>query len=61
MCKQQAILETLLGAAQLQANHLVASRLRQEIGQMRRRREASGYSRLWSAAWVDKRPHSKAA
>jgi hypothetical protein len=61
MSKQQAILETLLGAAQLQANHVVASRLRQQIGQMRHRRETSGYARLWSAAIAEKRTQRKAA
>jgi hypothetical protein len=61
MSKQLAILETLLGAAELRGDRLLAGRIHQEIKDFRHLREPSGYRRLWSAAAVLKRPHRKAA
>lgn len=61
MSKQLAILETLLGAAELCGDQPLAGRINQEIREFRHTRETSGYRRLWSAAAVVKRAHRKAA
>jgi hypothetical protein len=61
MSKQQAILETLLGASELTGNRTVANRLRQNIVKLDRLHEADGYRKLWRTAFETKRDRSKAA
>ena len=61
MSKQQAILETLLGAAELNGNRMVAKNIREELFRMSHVREADGYRRLLRAAAEPKRSQSKAA
>lgn len=61
MSKQQAILETLLGAAELNGDRTVALKIRHDIFKITRSREADGYHRLARAASEPRRPHCKAA
>ncbi|HEX4054102.1 MAG TPA: hypothetical protein VHX86_07535 [Tepidisphaeraceae bacterium] len=61
MSKQQAILETLLGAAELNGNKTLANRIRSDIQNIGNRRQAAGYQRLALAAGEGKREHRKAA
>ena len=61
MSKQQAILETLLGAAELNGDRMVASSIRNDLFKMTRSHEADGYQRLARAASEPRRPHCKAA
>ncbi|MGD0769491.1 MAG: hypothetical protein ABSB42_15010 [Tepidisphaeraceae bacterium] len=61
MSKQQAILETLLGAAELNGDRLVANSIRNELFKMIHSRQADGYQRLARAASEPRRPHCKAA
>ena len=61
MSKQQAILETLLGAAELNGNRTVAKNIREDLFKMIRLHDADGYQRLLRAASEPKRPHCKAA
>jgi hypothetical protein len=61
MSKQQALLETLLGAAELNGNRTVASNIRDGISKITRSHEADGYQRLAQAASQPRRPHCKAA
>jgi hypothetical protein len=61
MSKQQAILETLLGAAELTGNRTFASRIRHDIEQMNRPPYADGYQRLASAADGCRRERRKVA
>jgi hypothetical protein len=61
MSKQQALLETLLGAAELNGNRMVANSIRDDLHKMTHSREPSGYERLARAASEPRRPHCKAA
>ncbi|MGD0389044.1 MAG: hypothetical protein ABSC42_08830 [Tepidisphaeraceae bacterium] len=61
MSKQQAILETLLGAAELNGDRMVVISIRNELFKMTRSHEADGYQRLARAAWQPRRPQCKAA
>lgn len=61
MSKQQAILETLLGAAELAGNKIVATSIRHDIFNIDHPRQADGYQRLARAAGEIKRPRCKAA
>lgn len=61
MSKQQAILETILGAAELHGKQMIASRIRRDIGDLGRTRHTGGYQRLWSAAFETKRSRTNAA
>lgn len=61
MSKQQALLESLLGAAELSGKQSIAGRVRQNIVELNRARQADGYQKLWSAAFEPKRERSKAA
>ena len=61
MSKQQAILETLLGASELSGNQTIASRLREKLVKLNRPPKADGYQKLWSAAFETKRERRKAA
>ncbi len=61
MSKKQAILETLLGAAELNRNRVIAISIRNELFKMTRSHEADGYRRLARAASEPKRPNCKAA
>jgi hypothetical protein len=61
MSKQQAILETLLGAAELKGNQTIAISIRDNIFKMTNSREPDGYRRLARAAFEIKRPRCKAA
>jgi len=54
MNKQQAILETILGAAELHGKQVVATRIRKDIGNLDRV-HYGGYQRLWLAAFESKR------
>jgi len=61
MSRQQAILETLLGAAELNGNRTVADSIRNDLFKMNNSRESDGYQRLARSASEPRRPHSKAA
>jgi hypothetical protein len=61
MSKQQALLETLLGAAELNGKQTVASSIRNELFKITHSREAEGYQRLARAASAPRRPQCKAA
>ena len=61
MSKQQAILETLLGAAELKHDRMIAISIRSDLFKMARSQEADGYQRLARAASEPRRPHCKAA
>ena len=61
MSKQQAILETLLGAAELNGNRNVARSIREDLSKLVRLHQRDGYERLLRAASEPKRPHCKAA
>jgi hypothetical protein len=50
MSKQHALLETLLGAAELSGNQTIADQIRNEISKMSEPREFAGYQRLSRAA-----------
>ena len=50
MSKPQALLETLLGVADLNGNRMVASSIRNDLLKMARSHEADGYQRLARAA-----------
>jgi hypothetical protein len=51
MSKHQAILESLLGAAELNGNNTVASQIRSDIERNGNAPHAGGYQRLWVAAF----------
>ncbi len=61
MSKQQAILDTLLGAAELKGYQMIARSIRSEISKMTHARETDGYQRLAREAFEPKRLRSKAA
>jgi hypothetical protein len=61
MSKQQAILETLLGAAELSGNRMIAVSIRNELFKMSHSREVDGHQRLARAAWKTRRSFCKAA
>jgi len=61
MSKQQALLETLLGATELNGNRLVADSIRNELFNMSNSHEADGYQRFARAASEPTRPRCKAA
>jgi hypothetical protein len=61
MSKQQALLETLLGAAELNRDQMVANSIRNELFKMTHSQEADGYQRLARAASQPSRTHCKAA
>jgi hypothetical protein len=61
MSKQHALLETLLGAAELNGNRIIASNIRDSILKLSQHRQAVGYERLARAASQPKRPQAKAA
>jgi hypothetical protein len=61
MSKQQALLETLLGAAELNGNRNAANNIRDAICKTMRSHETDGYERLARAAWEPRRLHCKAA
>ena len=61
MSKQQALLETLLGAAELTGNSMLVDRIRMSLKQTQAQREFAGYRRLLAAAEEPKRIRSKAA
>jgi hypothetical protein len=61
MSKQQAILETLLGAAELSGDRMVANSIRCELFKITHSHEADGYQRLAQAAWRPRRAQCKAA
>ena len=61
MSKQQALLETLLGATELNGNRMVADRIRHDIFKITRSHKADGYRRLARVASEPKRPHCRAA
>jgi hypothetical protein len=50
MSKQQALLETLLGAAQLNGNQTLATSVQGSLSRLAHRHEADGYRRLARAA-----------
>jgi hypothetical protein len=61
MSKQEALLETLLGAAELNGNRMIADGIRNDLFKMTNSHEADGYQRLARAASEPRRPHCKAA
>jgi hypothetical protein len=61
MSKQQAILETLLGTAELNGNKTIAKSIRNDLFKMTNSREADGYQRLARAVFEISRPRCKAA
>jgi hypothetical protein len=61
MSKQQALLETLLGAAELNGNRTIAISIRNELFKIAHSHEADGYQRLARATPRPRRPHCKAA
>jgi hypothetical protein len=61
MSKQQAILETLLGAAELSGNLPLVNRIRLDLAQVESNRRSLGYQRIEAAAGEAKRPVRKAA
>jgi hypothetical protein len=54
-------LETLLGAAELNGNRMVAISIQKELFKLTHSHEADGYQRLARAASEPRRPHCKAA
>jgi hypothetical protein len=54
-------LESLLGAAELKGNQMIADSIRNEISKMTNAREADGYQRLALAASEPRRPRCLAA
>jgi hypothetical protein len=61
MSKQQAILETLLGAAELNGNRQIANNIRNDLFKITRSHEAEGYQRLAREASEPRRTNRKAA
>ncbi len=61
MSKQQAILETLLGAAELKCDRMVAISIRNDLVKLAHSHDADGYRRLARAASEPRRTHCKAA
>jgi hypothetical protein len=61
MSKQQALLETLLGAAELKGNQMVATSIRNKLFKTTHSHEPDGYQRLASAAFPPRCPQRKAA
>ena len=61
MSKQQAILETLLGVAELKGDQAIAGRVRRDICDLTRTRQTDGYEKLWCAAFKSKRERRRAA
>jgi hypothetical protein len=61
MSKQQAILETLLGAAELVGNRTIAGRIRTDIKKMCHPPHSDGYQRLAFASGETKRERRRAA
>jgi hypothetical protein len=61
MSKQQAILETLLGAAELSGNSALVDRIRVGLDQSETYRQFGGYRRLLAVAEEPKRIGRKAA
>ncbi|MGD0769516.1 MAG: hypothetical protein ABSB42_15135 [Tepidisphaeraceae bacterium] len=61
MSKRQALLESLLGAAELKGNQIIAKCIRNDISKMTSAREADGYQRLAREAFEPKRPRCLAA
>ena len=61
MSKQQALLETLLGAAELKGNRTVANSIRNELFKKTDSRQPDGYQRLARAASEPRRSLRKAA
>jgi hypothetical protein len=61
MSKQQALLETLLGAAELNGDRMVAITIRKELLKIVHSHDADGYQRLARAASEPRRMHCKAA
>ncbi len=61
MSKQQAILETLLGTAELNGNQTVANSIRSDLFKLTNSHEADGYQRLARAAFEPKRQRCQAA
>lgn len=53
MSKQQALLETLLGAAELSGNQMIANQIRSELSKITESRQTSGYERFARAAAVE--------
>jgi hypothetical protein len=61
MSKQQALLETLLGAAELTENQSVANAIRANLAKLTRRRDCSSYQHLAAAISEPARFGRKAA
>jgi hypothetical protein len=61
MSKQQAILETLLGAAELNGNRTIAERIRADIEKMSRKSRVNQYEHLALAASETKHDRRQAA
>ena len=61
MSKRQAILESLLGAAELKGNQIIANSIRNDIVNISKSREGDGYQRLALAASEPRRPRCLAA
>jgi hypothetical protein len=61
MSKQQALLQTLLGAAELVGNDNTADRIRLQLLLVNRVRQTRGYQRLWSVALESRFPRRKVA
>ena len=61
MSKRQALLETLLGAAELSGNRLAARGIRRELVFTNKSRADVGYQRLALAAFGLRRQRAKAA
>jgi hypothetical protein len=61
MSKQQAILETLLGAAELNGDRRIVISIRNAISKITHAHDVDGYQRLARAASQPRRSHCKAA
>jgi len=61
MSKQQAILETLLGTAELIGNQTIANSIRNDLFKLTHSHDADGYQRLARAASEPRRPRCMAA
>jgi hypothetical protein len=61
MSKRQALLETLLGAAELNGNRLISDHIRHDLFKILDSHEADGYERLARAASEPKCLYGKAA
>jgi hypothetical protein len=61
MSKQQALLETLLGAAELNGNRTIANSIRNELFKKAPSHDTDGYQRLARAASEPRRSDRKAA